>query len=427
MGKYNVIGKSPIKKDVKDKVLGKSLFSSDMEVANMLHSAVKRSEIASAYLKSIDTSKAKSLPGVVAVLTAEDIPGEHKVGIIFKDEPVLVSDKIRRIGDAIAIVAAETREIALEACKLIEIEYEEIEPIFSIEDAMKEESHKIHNNSNLLQKSNLVHGDVEEAFKNCDVIIENIYKTNYAAHMYIETEAGIAVYENGIMKFWGSTQNPHYDRTEVARVLNLPQNKVRSIQATTGAGFGGKLDISVQCHTALLAYYTNRPVKMIRTREESMVVSSKRHPMTMHYKTGAMKSGKIIAMQAHMTGDTGAYASYGPAVISRAVVHGTGPYEIPNVKITAEFYYTNNPMAGAMRGFGVPQASIAHEGQMDALANELGISNFEIRAINALKVGSTTATGQVLEDSVGIGETVRAALKKAQEVISVDIEGGSKE
>lgn len=422
MDNHNVIGKSHIKKDALDKVLGKAVFAADIELDGMLYGAVKRSDIASAYLKKVDISKAKALPGVVSVLTAKDIPGDNHIGIIIKDEPVLVSDKIRRIGDAIAIVAAETQEIAEEAVKLIEIEYEEITPIFTIEDALKEDSHKIHGDSNLLQRSNLVHGDVEEAFKQSDVIIENTYKTNYVAHMFIEPEAGVAAYEAGVIKFWSSTQNPHFDRGEVARILNLPQNRVRSIQAVTGAGFGGKLDISVQCHTALLTYHTKRPVKMVRNREESMMVSSKRHPMTMKYKTGATKEGKILALEIEMTGDTGAYASYGPAVITRAIVHATGPYEIPNVKIVASFAYTNNPMAGAFRGFGVPQVSIAHEGQMDLLAEKLGMCPFEVRLKNVLKVGSVTSTGQKLYDSVGIAETIEKALEKSREVI--DTGGG---
>lgn len=415
--KLDVIGKSVEKKDALGKVLGTSLFSADIELDGMLYGAVKRSNVASAILKNINTSKAKALPGVVSVLTAKDIPGDNRIGIIIKDEPVLVDDKIRRIGDALAIVAAETKEIAEQALDLIEVEYEELEGIFTIEDALKEDSHKIHGNTNVLQTKNLVFGDVDEAFKHCDVIVENTYKTNYLAHMFIEPEAGLATYESGVLTFWSSTQNPHFDRGEVAKMLKLPQSRVRSIQATTGGGFGGKLDISVQCHAALLAYYTGRPVKFVRSREESMIASSKRHPMTMTLKTGATKDGKILALDAHVKGDTGAYASYGPAVIARAMTHLTGPYEVSNVRIKATFVYTNNPMAGAFRGFGVPQAAVAHEGQMDLLAEKLGMSPYEVRLKNALKVGSVTPTNQKLLDSVGIIETIEKAMEKAKEVI----------
>jgi len=417
MGDFNVIGKSVEKKDALSKVLGTAQFAADLEFENMLYGAVKRSEIASAILKNIDTSKAKALPGVISVLTYKDIPGGNRIGIIIKDEPVLVDDEIRRIGDALAIVAAETKEIAEEALKLIEVEYEELEPIFNIEDAMKEESHKIHGKSNVLNEKHLNKGDVDAAFKECDVIVENTYTTGYYAHMYIEPEAGIAKYENGIMNVWCATQNPHFDRGEVARMLNMPQSKVRVIQAVTGGGFGGKLDISVQCHAALLSYYTGRPVKFVNSREESMKVSSKRHAMNMKLKTGAKKDGTILALEAFITSDTGAYASYGPAVITRAMTHITGPYEVPNVKVHGIFLYTNNPMAGAFRGFGVPQAAIAHEGQMDILAEKLGMTPIEIRLKNALIVGGHTPTNQKLLDSVGIVETIEKAVEKAKEVI----------
>lgn len=417
MGNFNTVGKNVDKKDALSKVLGTAKFSADMEFENMLFGAVKRSEVASAVLKNIDTSKAKALPGVASVLTYKDIPGGNRIGIIIKDEPVLVDDNIRRMGDALAIVAAETKEIAEEALKLIEVEYEELEPVFNFDDALKEESHKIHGKTNVLMEKHLLKGDVDAAFKECDVIVENTYKTNYVAHMFIEPEAGVAKYENGIVSVWCSTQNPHFDRGEVARTLNMSQNKVRVIQATTGGGFGGKLDISVQCHAALLAYYTGRPVKFVVNREESMKVSSKRHPISMQVKTGAKKDGTLHAFQAYLTSDTGAYSSYGPAVISRAMTHMTGPYEVPNVKVDATFVYTNNPMAGAQRGFGVPQASIAHEGQMDILAEKLGISPIEIRLKNAFKAGSHTPTNQVLYDSVGIVETIEKAVEKAKEVI----------
>jgi len=417
MGELNVIGKSVEKRDSLSKVLGTAQYAADIELDNMLYGAVKRSEIPSAILKNIDTSKAKALPGVVVVLTSKDIPGGNRIGIIIKDEPVLVDDNIRRIGDALAIVAAETKEIAEEALKLIEVEYEELKPIFSIEDAMKEGSHKVHGTTNVLMEKHLLKGDVDSAFKECDVIVENTYKTNCVAHMFIEPEAGIAKYENGIVSVWCSTQNPHFDRGEVARMLNMPQNKVRVIQSVTGGGFGGKLDISVQCHAALLAYYAGRPVRLVTGREESMKVSSKRHAISMKVKTGAKKDGTLLAFEATLTSDTGAYASYGPAVIARAMTHITGPYEVPNVKVDAIFVYTNNPMAGAQRGFGVPQAAIAHEGQMDQLAEKLGMSPVEIRLKNAFRVGSSTPTNQVLLDSVGIVETIEKAVQKANEVI----------
>lgn len=417
MKNLNVIGKNLVKKDSLDKVLGKAEFVADMKLPNMLVAGVKRSEVPSAKVISVNIEKAKALPGVAAVLTYKDIPGENIIGIINKDEQVLVTDKIRRIGDAIAIVAAENKDILEEALELIEVELEETKGVFTIEDALKEDSLKVHGDTNVLSQKVLQRGDVDKAFEECDVVIENNYYTPVIAHMFIEPEATLSKYEDGVVTFWSSTQNPHYDRSEVGRMLDFPLNRVRSIQGSTGGAFGGKLDISTQCHTALLAFYTKRPVKMVRSRKESMVVSAKRHPHYMKYKTGATKDGKVLAMDVELLQDTGSYASYGLAVITRSMVHAQGPYDIPNVRVKATMVYTNNPMCGAMRGFGVPQVSIGHEGQMDALARELNIDPIDFRLKNCLNEKSITGTGQVLIDSVGIAETIRKANEKAKEVI----------
>lgn len=415
--KFNVVGKDVRRKDALDKVLGKTKYVGDLILPEMLYGGVKRSELASAKIISINTDMAKALPGVAAVLTYEDIPGKNLIGIINKDEPILAEDKVRRFGDALAVVAAESEEILEKALELIEVELEETEGVYTIDDALKEDSPKVHGDTNILANKTMKRGDVEEAFKKCDVIVENDYYTPSINHVFIETEATIAKFEEGIVTFWSSTQNPHYDRGEVAGMLGFPLNRVRSIQGNTGGGFGGKLDISTQCHAALLAYYTEKPVKMLRNRKESMQVSSKRHPHYMTFKTGATKDGKIIAMEAKLKQDTGAYGSYGLAVITRAMVHAQGPYEIPNIKITSTMVYTNNPMCGAMRGFGVPQVSIAHETQIDILAEKLGISPIEMRLKNCFTVGSKTGTGQLLSNSVGIKDTIIAAAEKAKEVI----------
>lgn len=333
--KFNVVGKEVVKKDSLDKVLGKTQYVGDLNLPGMLFGGVKRSDLASAKVISVNIDKAKALPGVAVVLTYKDIPGKNLIGIINKDEPILVEDKVRRYGDALAIVAAESQEILEKAIELIEVELEEIEGIFTIEDALREDSPKIHGDTNVLAKKTMKRGDVEEAFKQCDVIVEENYYTPSIAHAFIETEATLAKFEEGIVTFWSSTQNPHYDRGEVAGMLGLPLNRVRSIQGKTGGAFGGKLDISTQCHTALLAYYAGKPVKMVRDRKESMMVSSKRHPHFMKYKTGATKDGKILALEVELRQDTGAYGSYGLAVITRSMVHAQGPYEIPNVNINA--------------------------------------------------------------------------------------------
>jgi len=414
---FTVIGQSVIRKEALSKVLGEAKFAADYKFDGMLYGGVFRSTVPHAAIKRFDASKALALPGVACVLTAKDIPGKNKTGIIIKDEPCLVDDKVRRVGDAIALVAADTPEHVNEALDLIEIEYELLEPVFTIERALEEDSPKIHGTSNIHAKKHLECGDVDAAFAKCDVIVENTYSTQMLSHMFIEPDAGVATYKDKIITVYASTQNPHYDRSDVAGVLGLPSNRVRIVQVTTGGGFGGKLDISVQCHIALLAYHTGKPVKMVRSRKESTIVSAKRHPMTMKAKTGATKDGKILAVEVSMTGDTGAYASYGPAVITRAVVHCMGPYEVPNVRVDAVFVYTNNPMSGAMRGFGVPQAAYCHEGQMNAIAKELKMDPIELRLLNAHRIGTTIATGQVLTDSVGFKETLLAAAAKAKEVM----------
>ena len=406
------VGASVIRKDALHKVTGKAIFAADIKRPGMLYAKVLRSKVPHAIVEAIDTCKAASYPGVVKVLTADDIPGTNSHGIIVKDEPVLVKDKICRIGDALAVVAAESEKMAEEAVKLIDIKLKELPAVFDPFEAMKPGAPLVHDN-NILKLQKIRKGNIEKGFAAADVIIENVYRTQQVAHSFIEPEAGVAEYDGTNITMWVSTQNTHYDRAEVARTLNMDVSRVRIVQATTGGGFGGKLDISVQCYIALLAYYTGRPVKLVYTREESMICSSKRHPYYIEYKTGATKDGKLTAVQVKIIADTGAYASYGPGVLIRGAVHATGPYEVPNVWADAYAVYTNNPTAGAMRGFGVPQVAFAHESQMNLIAEKLGISPLEIRLRNVLVSGSRTATGQLLKSSIGIKETLEQAAQKA--------------
>ncbi len=418
MNNYAVLGNSEIKVDAMEKILGTAKFAADYSMPGMLYGGVFRSTVPHAIVKKLNLDKARAMPGVHCVIDHTAIPGGNRFGIIVKDEPCLVDDKVRRYGDAIALVAAETKEQVLDAIEAIEVEYEELEPVFTIERAAEEDSPKVHGSTNVHAKKFLDFGNVDAAWDKCDIIIENTYSTHRLSHMFIEPDAGISYYdEQGIMTVVASTQNPHYDRNEIATLLGLPANRVRMKQAVTGGGFGGKLDIGVQLHCALLTYHTKRPVKMVRSRRESTTVSSKRHPMTMKCKTGATKDGKLVAVDVIMTGDTGAYASYGPAVIGRAPVHIAGPYECPNVRCNAVFYYTNNPMSGAFRGFGVPQAAVCHEGQMNALARALGMDPIALRLLNAHRVGTVIPTGQELTESVGFMETLKQAAAKAAEVM----------
>ncbi|WP_312038918.1 xanthine dehydrogenase family protein molybdopterin-binding subunit [Desulfosporosinus shakirovi] len=417
MQELNVVGKSVRRKDALDKVLGKSQYSGDIKLPGMLHVKVLRSPVAHALLKNIDCRAAESLPGVHAVLTAKDIPESNTHGIIIKDEPVLVMDKIRKIGDPLVVVAAETEEIALRALSLIEVEFEELPAVFDPEEAMKPEAPKVHDGGNIQSIRKIRKGDIEAAFAHADIVVETSYRTQMQEHAYIEPEAGVAYLDGDVVVLRVSTQNPHFDCKEVARNLALPLNKVRIVQAPTGGGFGGKLDISVQIYIALLAIRAKRPVRLVYTREESMLASTKRHPYVIKYKTAADKNGKLMAIDVIVIGDTGAYASYGPGTLTRSAVHATGPYEVPNVRVDAYTVYTNNPTAGACRGFGVPQLAFAHEQQMDMVAQRAGISPIQVRLLNALRPNSQTGTGQVLETGVGFVETIEVAQAKALEVL----------
>ena len=415
---YSVLGKNVVKVDAVEKVLGTAKFAGDYFMPDMLYGGVFRSTVPHAKIKKLNLEKARALPGVHAVLDYTAIPGKNRFGIIVKDEPCLVDDKVRRYGDAIAVIAAETQELVEEAKELIEVEYEELPVINNFKAAMAEGAICVHGDTNVHAKKHMEFGNVDEAWAQCDVIVENDYSTHILSHMFIEPDAGLAYLdETGIMNVIASTQNAHYDRGEVAVMLGIPMNRVRVKQAATGGGFGGKLDIGVQLHCALLAWHTKRPVKIVRSRTESTMVSSKRHPIDMHCKTGATKDGKLVAIEVTMTCDAGAYGSYGPAVIGRAPVHIAGPYDCPNVRCDALFVYSNNPMCGAFRGFGVPQAAVCHEGQMNALAKALNMNPIELRMKNAHHVGSVIPTGQELTESIGFMDCLTQMVEKAKEVM----------
>lgn len=325
----NVVGKSVIKKEVVEKVAGKSVFAADIKLEGMLQAKVLRSSFAHALVRKIDVTRARSLPGVAAVLTYEDIPGTNAFGIIVKDEPVLVADKVRCKGDALAIVAAETEAIASKALDLIEVDYEEIPAVYSAKDALQEGAPCVHAAGNILAADKIRKGDAEKALDSCDVVVTNNYCTQLVEHCYIEPEAGIAYMDGDIVVIMACTQNPHYDRKDVAANLAVSLNKVRVVQTTTGGGFGGKLDISNQIHLALLARKTGRPVRLVYDREESFLASSKRHPFIIDYTSGATKDGLLKVVKVRFICDTGAYASYGPATMKRPLCMPLVPMKCP--------------------------------------------------------------------------------------------------
>ena len=403
------VGQSVIRVGTLERLAGNAIFCADIKLPDMAFLVAVRSQSHHALIKSVNYDKALDSQGCLGVFTSRHIPGKNRFGIINKDQFLLAEEKVRCIGDPIALVAGETLLAAQRAARLVEITYQELPTVFNPEEALRVDAPKIHESGNLLGRRLVRKGNPEEAFRISDVVVERYYETGHVEHCYIEPDAGVAfVDENGVLTIFASTQNPHYDLKDVCDLLNLEETKVRIIQSPTGGGFGSKLDLNTQGFTGLAAWHLKRPVKMVYTREEAFLCTSKRHPLRIWYKTGASKDGRLLAADVRIVGDTGAYASYGMAVVTRSAVHATGPYEIPNVNIESTFAYTNHPMAGAMRGFGVPQIAFAHESQMDLLAQALNMSPVEIRLRNSLRVGSHTATGQQLQASVGIAKTIES-------------------
>jgi len=393
--------------DVIDKVLGRPVFSGDMERKGLLFAAVYRSPRPHAWIRNIDVSKVAAQPGIVKVITAADIPGKNRFGVIKKDQPCLAEDRVRYVGEPILIIVGETEDTARKAMGFVKIDFEDIETI-SDPFVAENSATLIHDKGNLLSHRKVIKGDVEKGFAESDVIVEHTYSTTWLDHGFMETEAGIGyIDDSGRVVVTSSTQNIHYKMKEISRVLGIPEERVRVIQATTGGGFGGKLDVTVELFLALATYHAKKPVIMRFTREESFLSNTKRHPLYIEYKTGAKKDGTIQGVKVNIIGDTGPYVSYGETVCLRVAVHSTGPYEVPNVYADSRMFYTNNPVCGAMRGFGVPQLAFAHEAQMDEIARAINMDALDIRIKNGLRKGSRTATSQVLNHSVGFIDTLR--------------------
>lgn len=397
--------------DAREKAMGTGQYVDDMHVEGMLYAAVLRTPYPRALVKGIDTTAARAYSGVEAVLTAEDIPGDHDHGHIFHDWPTLVSigQETRYIGDAIALVAAQTKKQAREALKLITVEYEELKPVLSPTEALADQAYKIHPKGNLLSTTKILRGNPQEELAKSAHVVTNRYTTPPTEHAFMEPESALAIpQEDGGITVYVGDQSVYDDQHGIMGILGLPAEKVRVISKLVGGGFGGKEDLSVQHHAALLAVKTKKPVKLTFTRQESILVHPKRHAMELEVTTGCDAEGKLTVMIAKIVADTGAYASLGTAVLQRACTHATGPYQLANVDITGLCVYTNNPPGGAFRGFGVPQSSFAAETNMDLLAEKVGISPWKIRYINALEPGMVNSTGQITDEGTAIKETLRA-------------------
>lgn len=405
------IGSNHPKYKAYEKALGQNPFVDDMRFDGMLYGALKFSAHPRAKILRIDTSRAQNLPGVSRIFTAKDIPGQRYNGLIVNDWPlmILAGETTRYIGDVIAGVVAISEKIARQATEMINVQYEILEPLVDLEIAELSPI-KIHENGNLLETSSFQRGEpVENILAKSAYVYSARFETQRIEHAFLETEAAIALpwEENGIQLFVQG-QGVYEDRRQIAAILALPHEKVNVTLVPNGGGFGGKEDMTVQGHVALFSYLLKKPVKLHLSREESIRMHPKRHPMILDYQVGCDENGRLTAVKARILGDTGAYASVGGKVLERAAGHATGAYHVPHVDVEARAIYTNNVPCGAMRGFGVNQATFAMESCIDELCKKGHFDRWQFRYDNALVNGSMTATGQVLHSGVGVRETLKA-------------------
>ena len=419
-----VVGASVQKKDAMDKALGALKYGDDMTPKGVLYGKVLWSAHPHAEILSIDTSKAEQMPGVRAVLTAKDVPGDNVYGPMVRDAQVMALNKVRFIGEPVVVAFAETEEQAEAARDACIVEYRPLEGVFTPLQALDPGAPQIHPDGNIHHMAEVRKGDVERGFAEADVVVEGTYSTPFIEHAYLEPEAGLAEpTEDGGVKVMMNTQYPFGDQRQMADALGIDPAKVRVVQIPGGGAFGAKNDITLQIMLAMGALATGRPVKMVLTRGESLRVHVKKHAFTMRYKTGATKDGRLLAVRAELLVDTGAYGSWGIEVTEQATIFSTGPYDIPNVSVDATAVYTNNVPCGAMRGFGINQVTFAMEAQLDLLAEKLGMDSFTIRRINAMRPGSCTSTGQILGPSVGLLETLDEVEKRVAALPPVDASG----
>ena len=409
------VGQRIARIDVREKVLGCGEYVDDMELPDMLYGSVVRSKYARAKIISIDTAEAEKLDGVACVLTAKDIPGAKKTGHIKKDWDVLIEEGeiTHYAGDAVVLIAAKTQQIANRAKQLVKVTCEELPGVFSPSDACREDAILVHgktSDSNLLVREHLVRGDADAALAGSKYVVTNHYSVPFTEHAFLEPECCVAVTdkEQKQVTIYSSDQGTYDTQREVAPILDMDPSQVHVINKLVGGGFGGKEDVVLQHHAALLSWYTGKPVKIHFTREESMLVHPKRHAVEMDFSTGCDENGILTGMKATIVTDTGAYASLGGPVLQRMCTHAAGPYNYQNIEIDGRAYYTNNPPAGAFRGFGVTQSCFATESNLNLLAEKVGISHWEIRFRNAIRPGQELPNGQIASKGTALTETLLA-------------------
>ncbi|MEK7875670.1 MAG: molybdopterin cofactor-binding domain-containing protein, partial [Pseudomonadota bacterium] len=404
--------------DAQDKVLGTALYAADLAMPGMLHGAVLRSPHPHAEILDIDDSEARALPGVAAVVTARNVPGLNRQGRAIKDQPVLADGRVRQIGEAVAAVAATSPETAAQALALIRVNYRLLPAILDPAEALQEGAPLIHDSGNLLAEKNVHWGDAEAALAQADIVVEETYTTPFVEHAYLEPESGLAYRDDeGRVVVRSATQYSHLHRRAVAETMGLPLEQVRIFPTVVGGAFGAKTDISCECVIALLVLKTGQPVKIVYSRAESFASTTKRHPFRMRFRTGVNRDGRLTAVAAEVLADTGAYASAGHNIMVRASVSLVGPYHFPNVAIHARVAYTNNTVAGAMRGFGAVQVAFAMESQMDIMAAKLGIDPLEFRLMNRRRSSAAVATPQDVEQEAAYRETVEAVRPYYEEAL----------
>ena len=404
------VGERAVRVDVAEKVQGYGKYPDDLYVDGMLYASAVRSKYPRARVLAIHKEKAEALPGVVGVYTAEDIPGEIKVGHLQQDWDAMipVGRITHYLGDAICLVAAETKEALEQAKALVEIDYEPLKPVFSPTYASQPFAPLVHESGNLLCEKHVSRGNADQAIRDADYVLMYHYETPYTEHAFLEPECAVAYPDEDGLTILSTDQGAYDTAREVSRLLGLPKEKIHVTNMLVGGGFGGKEDMTVQHHAALVAYLTGRPVKVKLSRKESMLVHPKRHPMKVTITMGCNRNGLIQGVKAEVVADTGAYASLGGPVLERACTHAAGPYHYENFEITGKAYYTNNPPAGAFRGFGVTQTCFATETLLNEMADLVGISPWEIRYRNAIRPGEVLPNGQIVGPETGLVETLEA-------------------
>lgn len=413
------VGKPLPRIDAMGKAVGSTRYAGDFSMTNMIHAKVLRSMYPSAEIVRVDASKARALPGVVCILTADDLPGDEMATDIpgvtgtakraGTDAPILAKDRVRFLGEAVALIAAETPAIAEQAAQLVEVEYSPYPAVFDPLEAMKPGAPVVTEPDNIVSRWRIRKGDLEAGMSAADVIVERTYRMPFVDHAYLEPEAGLAwVDENDVLNLRVSTQVVEHFRS-IAASLRIPENKVHVMGAMVGGGFGGKEDMTVELFLGWLALRTRRPVRLVYTREESILAHSKRHPFIITHRWGVTKGGRITAASVKMVADSGAYVYLSPYVLLYAVATAVGPYRIHNVNVDGYAVATNNTFTSAMRGFGAAQSCVAYEQHMDEIAREMGIDRLELRHLNYMKTGDTTVTGQAIQSAIWLDQSTQRA------------------